>query len=792
MMGNMLQDLRFGARLLTRQPVTLVMAVAALALGIGLVALMYCMINGLLLRGLPLPEGDRLVSTTIPAWASRDIAEQQTSFEGLVSFGAFHTGFRAQGATSRRSVCFATANFFEVLRAQPILGRAFLPNEDNAGAQPVALISYQMWQEEFQGNASVLGSTVWVNGNPKTVVGVMPAGFNFPINESVWVAAEVTQQLANRDRGFVFGRLSPGVSIGKARSELNALWTRAHAPRPKDERPLEPIRVGGYADAVTGALHGKSTVKMASFAAMLATLLVLFLACANVGLLTLGRAIKRRREFAVRSALGASRQRLVFQMLCENLVLSIGGAIGGTFTAAWIKNWLLAEMGSDTSIYRNYASWWEFDIDTNVLLFVAGLTFLTNLLASLWPALAATRQDVNEFLKDQAPGSTGFRLAGFQRFLIVSQVSVSVIVLVAAVALVEHGRRQSDVRLTFDSQAIYTAKVEVPVSTSTNLFFPELESTLDRFSGVEMAALSSHGINFGHGMTSIELEGGSDSRPEGYPRAAARVVTPSFFELLNLPLRQGRAFSAEDRAGMPLVAVVNTTFAEEFLPPGNAIGSRFRDRMGGRVLTVVGHVPDVIVYGDGRREPVYYVPLSQHPLRAVVLLLRGTGEAQGWRKPVIAEIAGLQPNLPPPALETVRQELDRVGAGKRHERLLLSVCGAASLFLATMGIFGLIALTVTQRTREIGIRLALGATKAEVILSVLGRAALQIALGLAVGLFLAIALVKALGSLLPATAAHPMVYVVVLGLLGIVSFSAAWIPAAQAGRVDPMEALRNE
>jgi putative ABC transport system permease protein len=789
---DLAHDLRFGLRMLTRQPIALIAAMAALALGIGLVALMFCLINGTLLRGLPLPEGDRLVSTTVSAWEFRDFAEQQTSFEGLVNFGAFHSNFRAAGATSRRSVCFTTANIFDVLRVKPILGRAFHPGEDKAGAEPVALLSYNLWQEEFRGDTSVLGSIIWLDGKPQSIIGVMPPDFHFPINESVWVAAEVTAELAYRDRGFVFGRLKPSASMTSARADLNTIWTRLVPPRHADEPALEPIRVGSYTDALTGALHGKSAVKTGSVAVMLATLLVLFLACANVAMLTLGRAVKRGPEFAVRSALGATRRRLVFQMLAENLVLSVGGAIGGTFAAAWIKNWIMSQMPGDTSVYRNYASWWNFEIDSHVLLFVAGLTFLTNLAAGLWPALQATKRDVNELLKDQAPGSSGFRLAGFQRFLIVSQVAVSVVILVGAAALVAHGRRLSDVHLPFDPKAMVIANVEVPYAADTNLFFEELERSLAHVPGVEAVALSSHRFVFNHGTTPLELKGRSYARAEDRPLVAGRIISPSFFNTVNLPLLQGRSFGTDDRAGSAPVAVVNATFAQRFLPPGNPLGSRFRNAIDGRWLTVVGSVPDVLTYGVDGREPVYYVPLSQHPRQTMRVLLRGSGAALTWMKTARIELERLQPNLPPPSLGTVQQEVDGVDASKRYESLLLSVCGAASLFLATVGIWGLITLSVNQRTREIGIRLALGATRDRVVFTILKQALLQVGLGLVAGVLLALALVQSLDSVLPATATQPSVYAAVIALLGSVSLMAVLIPAVSGTKVNPMDALRHE
>ena len=379
------QDFSFGFRILIKQPGSLLAALAALTLGIGLVTVMFSAINTLMLRSLPLPDPERLISTTVPAWAVPEFRKQQTTFEGLVSFGDFHANFRSAGAPSRREACFISANFLDIMRAKPLLGRSFRPGEDASGAEAAAILSYKLWQEEFQGNRAVLGSTVWVEGSPKTVVGVMPAEFRFPINDDLWIAAEVTPAIANRDTGFVFGRLKPDVTLAGARAELNTIWTRLQPPRRNDERPVEQIRAGAYVDALTGALYGRNTIGSAILGMLLVTLFVLFLACANVAMLTLGRAVKRGREFAIRGALGATRRRLVFQLLAENLLLFTGGAVGGTLAAGCLLHWLLARMPSDTTHWRLYASWWHFEIDGHVLFLVACLIFLTNLVAGLWP-----------------------------------------------------------------------------------------------------------------------------------------------------------------------------------------------------------------------------------------------------------------------------------------------------------------------------------------------------------------------------------------------------------------------
>jgi putative ABC transport system permease protein len=677
------------------------------------------------------------------------------------------------------------------LRVAPAIGRGFRPGEDKAGAEPVALISFDLWQEEFQGSPAVLGSTIWIEGKPRTVVGVMPRDFHFPINEWVWVAAPVTPEIAYTDQGFVFGRLKPGLNFSKAEAELNTLWAAMNPPPKPGEHELEKIRVGPYINGVTGSLTKPDYAAIGALAGMLATLLVLFLACTNAALLTLSRSIKRIREFAVRSALGATRRRLVMQMLVENLGISVAGSIGGTLAAAWIKNLMFAQMPADTSVYRGYASWWRFEMDWRVFLFIAGLTFVVNLAAGLWPALEVTKRDVSQMLKEQGSGSSGFKLGSLQKFLIISQVAASVIILVGAIALIEHGRRLNNVHLPFDPRAMVTANIQMPDAAVTNRFFEEATTSIANLPGVEAVALASDGFAFGHNTTRIEIEGQSYPRLIDQPQVAKRVVSFNYFATVNLGFLQGRGFVEDDRATSPPVAVINSTFAKRYLPPGNPLGKRFQDAMDGRWLTVVGCVSDALTYANNRSESVFYVPLSQHPRARMFALVRGNA-APSWKKGLLTEIARLEPDQPLPEISNVQYELDGVDAGMRYEMLLLEVCGAASLFLSAVGVFGLISLSVSQRTREIGIRMALGATQRRVIWTILRQFVVQIGIGLGIGAVMALAVVRVFSSVLPATAAEPRVYLMVALLLGVASLAAVLGPARRASKIDPMMALRYE
>ena len=375
--------------------------------------------------------------------------------------------------------------------------------------------------------------------------------------------------------------------------------------------------------------------------------------------------------------------------------------------------------------------------------------------------------------------------------LIISQVAVSVTILVAAFALLENTRRLHDFHLSFDPGTVMTLAVEVPRSADTNRFFVEMQDDLARIPGVKAVALASDGFAFGHGVTAIELPGQSYVHPEERPRVSARTVTANYFEAASLRFVAGRGFNSEDRAGAPLVAVVNASFSKRFFPAGSALGQCFREGSG-PWLTIVGCIPDALTYGDGEREAVCYVPLAQHPRPTMNVLVRGNGNASQWLKPVVAEVARLQPDLPAPRPESVQEELDGVSRGARGASVLLTLCGTASLFLAGIGIFGLLSLSVGQRRREIGLRLALGATRGSVLWTILKQATTQIAIGLTVGVCLAWGLVRTIASLLPSTVSEPGVYLAVLVVLGGVSLVAVFVPARRASRADPMQALRYE
>jgi putative ABC transport system permease protein len=789
--GHFFTDLWFGLRLWKKQPGSFLLAVVALTLGIGLVTFSLTVINCVFFGKLPFPDSNRLVYTSIPREAFEDFRDQQTSFEGLTAFGSATANFKALNAPSRRRVCFIGANFLQEVRATALLGRGFLPDEDRPGAEPVVLIGYDLWQQEFNGSSAAVGSIVRVDGLARTVVGIMSKGFKFPINDGLWIPAEPRRMPG---WGFVFGKLRPSVSIAQARSELNLIEQRRSQHDGKFERhPQNSITTGPFTRFEE--MKGSFGPAPAVLAMLVVTLLVLFIACANVAGLTLANASKRTAELAVRGALGARRSRLVCQILAENLILTVTGAISGLLILVSLKHVLQGLIATGAVDLSDVPFWVHIEVDARLLISLIVLVSLTNVLAGLWPALQATRTDIVEFLKSGSGGTFGARTGKLQRLLAAIQIALAVIVLTQSFVLLSFSRRLRQSHLPFDPSAVLTARIALPSNAATNSFSEQLVRNLGALPGMQNVALSSSDPGLGHGWGQIEVEGKSYPRPEDHPYVGTESVSDGLFRLLNVPLIAGRGFNGADVAGAMPVAIVNSTFARMILPSGNPLGRRFRQGTN-PWLTVIGCVPD-LQYDPaaGNPEPVFYVPVTQQPLGSMVVLVRGNGRAIDWTTALRAEIARLNPDLAIERPVTMQSLINHQIFGYYLASLLLAICGGASLFLATLGIFGLITLSVNQRTREIGVRLALGATRSRIVTTFVARAGRQIGAGLSFGTILAWALNR---TLLHSISGYPTVnypallLFATLAFLASVSMIAVLIPAARGAQVDPMTALRYE
>jgi len=792
--GYITQDLRFGFRLWRKQPGSFLLAVAALTLGLGLVTFSLCAINCIFFSRLPLPGADHLVYTTIPEVALRSFQEQQTSFEGLAAFASGSANFKAVDAATRRPVCFITANFLKVVHSAPLSGRGFLPDEGQAGSDPVALIGYDLWQQEFHGDPAAVGSVIRLDGAPRTVIGIMPEGFKFPINDQLWIPAETgTPRMSSW--GFVFGCLKPSVTIAAARTELNVIASRLapSATARRDFTRPAPILVDAFTRFAN--MKGANGPAPDVLALLVVTLLVLLIACANVAGLTLANASKRATELAVRGALGATRARLIWQMLMESLILAVSGAVGSLAIIAGLSRRLMSWLNSSDPSFTQIPYWLRIQIDGRVLLWLIALVFLTSLLAGLWPALQATRRDVNELLKAGTGGTSRMHSGKLPWILVMVQIAFSVVVLTQSFILLGFSQRMRQVRLPFEPDKVLTAHVELPTSADPRLFYDQLERNLAGVAGVQAVALSTGDPASGRGWNQFEVEGKNYPSGVTLPSAGTEVISCGYFQALNLSLLQGRGFKANDEASSLRVAIVNSTFAKMFLSPGTPLGQRFRTGTNAW-MTIVGCVPDLECDPSSTfPTPVFYVPAAQQPARSMVVLLRGTGRATDWSKTIVAEVARLQPDLAIYKVATMQELINHQIIGYYLASLLLAVCGGGSLFLATVGIFGLVSLSVSQRTREVGVRLALGSTRAGILRTLLRQAIWQIAAGLAVGSLLSVGLNHVLTHTIegyPVANYPALVFLSAVAFLGSVSLVAVLLPAMRGAKLQPMVALRYE
>jgi len=791
-MDKFIRDLRFALRLWRKQPLMFLSGVAALTLGIGLVTFSLCAIDCIFFGKLPFPDSDRIVYTTIHAPDLRSFQERQSTFEALSVFRSSSVNFKAIDAPVRRDICSVSPNFLEVVHVTPLFGRAFLPGEGRPGSEPVALIGYDLWQREFHGNASAIGAVCRLDGQPRTIVGIMPEGFKFPIADEIWIPMDESAATMP-GWGFVFGRLKTSATVAEARAELNLIADSLSVSAGQSQSPARPpILVGPFTRYMPDT-KGSFGPKASLFALLAVTSLVLFIACANVAGLSLASAAKRGTELAVRGALGATRTGLVAQMLIESLILALCGAVGSSLIIAALGKWFSSYLVSHDAGFGQLPFWMRFQIDGRILLALIVLVLLTNLLAGLWPALQATKRNMNEFLEAGRGGISTIHSGRFRWLLVTVQIAFSVVVLTQSFALLGFSRQLKQVHLPFDASATMAARVSLPSSTNAVWFFHQFEQNLAGLSGVESVALSTSDPTSGKGLAQLAIEGIDYPRPEYRPFVPNEVVSDRYFQTLNLPLLQGRGFNPDDVDGSLPVAVVNSTFAKEFFPSGDLLGHRFREGTNDW-LTIIGCVQD-LNYEPLTSNPkaVYFLPISQRPPTSMVVMLRGRGHTADWTKTLSAEVSRLQPDLAVYHVANMQTLVNHQIIGYYMAGWLLGICGTASLFLATLGIFGLITFSINQRTREIGVRLALGASRRKIILTLLKQSLWQIATGLAVGSLFAFTLNQILSHTIqgyPTIQYLALVFLAAVLFLGAISLVAVLIPAIRGARVEPMVALR--
>jgi putative ABC transport system permease protein len=804
-MQTLWQDLRYGARMLLKQPGFTLIAVLTLALGIGANAAIFTVVNSVLLRPLPFREPERLVmirETKLPQFPEFSVSpgnflgwkNQNTVFERLVAFTGVTLNLVGASDPEQLRGMKVTDGFFAMLGVQPQVGREFLPEEDQPGRNNVVILSHGLWQRRFAGEPKILNQTLLLSGQSYTVIGVMPATFRFGGPDlDLWTPMAFTSQQAQNHGGHflaAIGQLKPGVTVEQARTEMLAIAGRLAAQHPA-------ANTGWSVKLMPLLEFAVRSIKPALLVLLGAVAFVLLIACANVANLLLARAAGRQKEIAIRTALGAGRARIVRQLLTESALLAlVGGAVG----------WLLAKWGMDLLLKlapQDLPRMSDVSLDGRALAFTAAITLLTGVIFGLVPAVHASKPNLNETMKDAGRGSTeGGRRQLVRSTLVVLEVASALVLLVGAGLLAKSFWRLQKVDPGFDPDNALTVSVALPRSKYPEenrqvAFFQQLLEKVKAFPGVQAAGASNSMPLGGDFVLAFIVQGRPPLPPGAGQSTNFYAVSADYFKAMGIPLRRGRLFTERDTNDSPHVAIINETMAQKMFPDEDPIGKRitFNTRQNNPDwYEIVGIVGDVKQYGlDQATTMQTYEPHTQQTYPAMTLVVRTAGDPTDFTAAIRNAVLQLDQEQPISNVRTLAQFLSTSFAQQQFSMLLLGVFAAVALVLAAVGIYGVLSYAVAQRTHEIGIRMALGAGQREVLKLVVGHGMLLTLLGVAAGLAAAFALTRLMKTLLFGVSANdPMTFSLIALLLLIVALLACWIPARRATKVDPMIALRFE
>jgi putative ABC transport system permease protein len=804
---SVLQDLRYGARLMVKRPGLAAIIVLTLALGIGLTTLMFSLVNTAMIKGLPFEEPDRLLSVvrhdltqgwenmSVPLHEFEEWREQQQAFEALAAYTTGTFNVSGPDGAERYDGAWVTADLFDVLRARPVLGRTFREGEDRPGAEAVTVISHRVWQDRFGGDPAVLGQTLRINGEEATIIGVMGERFMFPVAQLMWLperrAASLYQRGQPTPQVTVVGRLLPTMSADGANAQIATL-----ARRQAEAHPETNENIGASAQPLAESYIPKEPRRL--LLVMLGAVFgVLLIACVNVANLLLSQAALRAREVGVGTARGATHLRITLQFLTEPLALAAVGAVLGIGIA-----WVGLRVFESAIAGTNPPYWLDFGLDRTVLLFVLGLTLFSTLVSAVLPAIRVSGANVSEVLKDESRGASSFRGGRLTRVLVVVELALSMVLLVGAGLMTRSVTGLASIDFGFDTHAIFTARLGLPEAdqryaddASRVRFFEAVEGRLAEVPEVVAVALASSLPGSWSNANRFATEGQSYDRPADYPLVRTAVVTPGFFETFDAPVLRGRGFSAGDREGSLPVTVVNQSFEEKFFPTGGAVGSRIR--LGGADsevpwVTIVGVVRDLHMAGVANEEPEgLYLPLAQSSARFMSIAARTRGAPTAITPRVRTAVAGVDSDIPIYWTRTLAEGIAMDTWFFRVFGALFMVMGFVALFLAAIGLYGVMSFAVSRRTREMGVRMALGAGSGDVLRLVMRQGVVQLIIGLGIGIVVAWGVATLLaGFLFGVEPRDPLTFLGTLALLVATGLTASWLPARRATRVSPLVALR--
>jgi putative ABC transport system permease protein len=827
------QDVRIGLRILFKEKSFCFLAVLVLALGIGGAMTQFAVVNAIVLRGFSFPHPEQLVSVglidpkasdqnnnfgngNIPAAQDyEDIRAGQKSFSMMAGYLNGSTiNVTYNNNPQRYTGAYITDELFKIVGVSPVLGRDFTADDNKAGAPKTAILGDKIWRRDFNADPNIVGQSVTINGKAATIIGVMPPGFEFPISEELWTPLYNEWPPTPRGELFlgansrapaVIGRLKPGVTLDQANAEMIAIARNIAADNPKTNQNFTSASVMPLIKAFTGV-----QLRQTLWAALGAVIVVLLIACVNVMNMQFGRAALRAKELAIRGALGATRWRLVRQMLTESLVVAIFGAIAGTLLAFWGTD-MFDKVVRAAPFPPPY--WWRFTIDGRVLTFTLAITLVATIVSGLLPAFLSSRGNPAEVMKEGGRGNSSRLVNVITRVLVVGQIALTAALLIAAMLQIKSIRNQTKLDYGYDENSLYAARLALmeaayPTEESRRDFFTRAVRALRNNPQFEAAAMTDRfRMTFAPGGQ-YEVDGQNYLTDRDRPRCNFESVSDGYFATLGLKLREGRDFTIEDSDAKQPVAIVNASFARKHWGNQSALGHQVRIFNPGKEQpwrTIVGVVPDTLMQGpfDQQTEAAgFYMPLlgaSPATQFATVLVRPRPGVRADTLGPTLSKaVAVLDSNLPTYFPGTPAQFHNDILSGNRVIATLFSIFGIVAFILSGVGLYGVMSFSVNQRTQEFGIRMALGADAIRILRMVMSQGAWQLAIGLVLGaggiaLLVGVVAASALKNILfKVNPLDPTIYLLVSGLLTLIAAASCFVPARRATRVNPMVALRTE
>ena len=809
MLGDIRQDLRYGLRTMLKNPAFTIIAVVALALGIGANTAIFSVVNSILLRPLPFKDPDRLVfiwhaypklnlMAPVSPPGFMDYRARGDVFESAAASVGASVNLTGEGEPERIQLRAVTASYFPTLGVMPALGRTFLDEEDQPGHDHVVILSNGLWQRRFGADPSIVGKTITLDGEGYNVVGVMPESFRLFGQDNIWapLALSAEQLAPNRRRSeflMMVARLRPGVTLGQAQAAMNAV-----AGQIQQDNPQSFPSDGSWGLQVKPVYEEMvADIRPALLVLLGAVGFVLLIACANVANLLLARASGRRREIAIRTALGAGRGRLVRQLLTESVLMSLVGGGLGLLLAVWGVDVLIKL--NENNIPRSQ----EIGIDGRVLAFTFGLSLLTGVLFGLVPALQASKTELTEALKEGGRGSAGRHRTRFRNLLVVSEIALALVLLIGAGLMVKSFARLLHVNPGFDPQNLLTMQVALPSTKYREPaqradFYRQTLEKIRSLPGVQAAgAVSNLPLSGSVSSGFFSIEGQEYSPGQQLPHGDIRSATTEYLQAMSIPLSKGRYFNDRDTDANTLVTIIDETIARLYWPDSDPIGKRIAfnrpddTKVWIEIVGVVGAVKHKALDADYRGQ--IYLPHAQSPRGGMYLVVRTLGEPSSMTAMVRSAIQAVDKDQPVYRVMTMEALVTESVAQKRFSMLLLALFAVVAVMLAIVGLYGVMSYGVSQRTHEIGVRMALGAQSRDVLKMVVGQGLALALIGVGVGLVAAFLLTRLMSSLLfGVSATDPYMFASIPLILAAVALLACYIPARRATKVDPMIALRYE